>query len=76
MNLNKNSSVSLLVQIVCATECFLVNFVHSLNKYSLGIDWVPATVVGAGATSANKTAKDPSPQSAEHSPEKTDDAKK
>lgn len=50
-----------------------VHFGNSLNKYLLGIYYVPGTaLLGAGATLVNKTAKDPSSWGADHRLEKTD----
>lgn len=44
-----------------------VHFGNSLNKYLLGIYYVPGTaLLGAGATLVNKTAKDPSSWGADH----------
>lgn len=75
LNLNKNSSVSPLIKIAYATKYFLVHFVYLFKKYLWGINHVPGTVVGARATSVNKTAQDPSCQGAEHQLEKTDNMK-
>lgn len=49
-----------------------MHLVDSFNKYLLGIYYVSGIVLGAEATSVNKTAQDPPPRGDEHQLAKTD----